>query len=359
MRPSVSIVIKALNEESNIARCLESAVSEARPLGGEVILADSISTDRTIEIAHSFPVRIVQLERSEDRGCGATAQLGYQFVRGRYLYLLDADMRLCPGFIETAMNFLDANPSVGGVGGLLIDTHVRTLTDKLRAARYSEIGEKQIVRYLGGGGLYRTEAIESVGYLANRWLKACEEADLGLRLRSRGWELVRLPVHAVHHTGHNESTPHMLMRLWKSGRMAAYGSFLRYAFLKPWWGESVRVAWFVVIAPVLHILAVTISWWFVSIGHEFVSSFAAASVLIWGSAFSALLVKKGGIVEAMASIAAWHLYSVASIQGFLRAAPDPLPPLRARNLTVYFHGSEVEKNADDQSGCRSPASRSP
>ena len=44
----VSVIIKALNEEKHIARAIESALRAVSTVGGEVILADSASTDRTV-----------------------------------------------------------------------------------------------------------------------------------------------------------------------------------------------------------------------------------------------------------------------------------------------------------------------
>ena len=45
----VSVIIKALNEERNIIRAIESALIAIDKVGGEVILADSLSTDHTVE----------------------------------------------------------------------------------------------------------------------------------------------------------------------------------------------------------------------------------------------------------------------------------------------------------------------
>ena len=88
----LTIGIKTLNEERRIAAALASAVEAARPWQGEIILADSGSTDRTIEIARNFPVKIVQLADEADKSCGAGAQLAFQYARGEYFYLLDGDM---------------------------------------------------------------------------------------------------------------------------------------------------------------------------------------------------------------------------------------------------------------------------
>mgnify|MGYP003577694008 CR=1 FL=1 len=67
----VTVVIKALNEEARIGLAIESALRAVQHLGGEVVLADSCSTDRTVEIASAYPIRIVQLAHPSDRCCGA------------------------------------------------------------------------------------------------------------------------------------------------------------------------------------------------------------------------------------------------------------------------------------------------
>ena len=58
---TVSVIIKVLNEQANIAAAIESALAAVTGLDGEVILADSGSTDRTLAIASDYPIRIVQL----------------------------------------------------------------------------------------------------------------------------------------------------------------------------------------------------------------------------------------------------------------------------------------------------------
>src|SRR5262245_60437822 len=98
-RPTVSIIIKALNEEQHIGAAIESALTILESIDGEVILADSKSTDRTMEIARRYPIKIVQLNSSADRSWGAGAQLGFQYSSGRYLCLIDGDMRLHREFV--------------------------------------------------------------------------------------------------------------------------------------------------------------------------------------------------------------------------------------------------------------------
>ena len=50
-RPIVSIIIKALNEERHVASAIESALAALDGMEGEIILADSASTD-FVEISY-------------------------------------------------------------------------------------------------------------------------------------------------------------------------------------------------------------------------------------------------------------------------------------------------------------------
>lgn len=328
--PRLSIVVKALNEERLIDACLRSAVSEAERFNGEVILVDSLSTDRTLQIASGYPIRIVQFESVSDRGCGAAMQLGYQFAEGDFVYLLDGDMALCPGFIEHALRYLEQFPDVAGVGGRLVDQQVNTAADRRRVAQYDSLQHEQDVQDLGGGGLYRRSAIEAVGYLAHRWLPACEESELGARLVSAGWRLVRLPCASVTHTGHKETTWQMLRRLWRNRRMHAYGMFLRSSSGKPWQWRAAKVARHVFVAPALYLLSILAAVVLSGFGVPVSESLLGCGLVIWLGVLALMALKKKDIVEAVYSIIAWHFYTVAALIGFFSPIGDPLAPISSR-----------------------------
>lgn len=330
----LSIIVKALNEEELIANCLEAALEEAQKVGGEVVLIDSLSTDRTVEIASQYPVRIVQFIKKEDCGCASAVQLGYQYAHGEYLYILDGDMELQPGFLLLALEYLKLNPDVAGVAGKLLETSIKTADNKRRALIAAEQRQITEVADLGGGGLYRREAIESVGYLAHRWLPACEEAELGARLRAAGWRLIRLPDIAVLHTGYSESNFQMLSRLWRSRRMQAYGMYLRTAFRRPWWWLSVRQLWPIFAAPILHIVAAILV--VVAMYQEVIAIIPAliiAELVVWLGAIAALAAKKKSLFDALLSAYEWNCYAVAALVGLMRSIPDPMIPIKARELT--------------------------
>lgn len=326
----LSIVIKTLNEEEKIARAIESAIAAAKEcqIPYEIIVADSVSTDRTVEIASRYPVRVVQFESIADRGCGAGVQLGYQYSRGDFVYIFDGDMEFMPGFLLTAVSYLHEHPDVGGVGGLIEDEYVRNDIDRIRVNNKSTSTAGNMPS-LGQGGLYRRSAIEAAGgYAADRNLLAWEEADLGMRLRAAGWRLVRLPVIGVRHTGHNVNTWDLLSRHWRSGRAKASGVLLRAALPKPWRMNALRL----LIHPLLMLL-----WWLAMVLTIFLPSgmgvaTALALVICLLSGFLMQLVRKRNLRHVLVSLYHWNYAAIAIMLGFFVKRISPLTIIPANVL---------------------------
>jgi len=84
----VSIVIRAKNEEKFIGRTLESVFSQ-KFRDFEVIVVDSGSTDRTLDIVAKYPVKIIQIP-PEDFTYGYALNMGYKASKGKYLVSLSA-----------------------------------------------------------------------------------------------------------------------------------------------------------------------------------------------------------------------------------------------------------------------------
>jgi Glycosyl transferase family group 2 len=78
--------------------------------------------------------------------------------------------------------------------------------------------------------LYRRSAIEQVGYLSDRNLHGAEEYELALRLRAKGWRLVRLNYPSIEHFGHQLSTYRLLWRRLKNKQASGLGELARAAY---------------------------------------------------------------------------------------------------------------------------------
>ena len=89
VKPDISIVIRSKNEERFINQTLEAIFQQTLDIPFEVILIDSGSTDRTLEIASSFDVRIFKIETNQF-SYGRALNYGASLARGRYLVNLSA-----------------------------------------------------------------------------------------------------------------------------------------------------------------------------------------------------------------------------------------------------------------------------
>jgi glycosyltransferase involved in cell wall biosynthesis len=325
--PTISIIIKALNEEATIGVCIESALRALAGLEGEVILADSLSSDRTIEVAGQYPIRIVQLLEPRDRCCGVGAQLGYQHARGEFIYILDADMVIDPAFMAEAMRVLDADRSLAGVAGLIEELgggNYDFERRKLPTAWGQTPGPR---RWLVCGGLYRREAIQSVGYLTNRNLHAEEEMELGLRLTQAGWQLVRLPMAGVRHYGDSEETLVRLKRRWGDRRADAGGELLRAAWRKPYFWAVVRHE--------KHLI-VTLSGWCWFLVSVILLPRTMLPLVTFGLSLTALFGimswKKRSVRSATLGLIWWQVDAAGLLRGLMRRHRDPSATIESRTI---------------------------
>jgi glycosyltransferase involved in cell wall biosynthesis len=311
----LTIGIKALNEEKHIAGALASAVRALAPFGGEVILADSGSTDRTIEIARQFPVRIIQLANTSQRSCGAGAQLAFQHARTDYFYLLDGDMELDPDFLAVGMAFLDANPDVAAVAGYVNECVATGEEFQIRIAQKAARWQTGLVDRLDGGGLYRTTAVRDVGYFADRNLHGFEEFELAARLQSRGWKLARIDHRAVDHFGYDMGGYRLLWRRLRRGYVGGSGEVLRGAM-----GERHLPFVFVHLEHVRYGICVII-WWTALMACLWAAPWLAAILLALPLAL--LSYRRRSFRLGLYSLASWNVNAVGLIYGFFRRREPP------------------------------------
>lgn len=316
----LSVVIKCLNEETNIARAIESALEATETFGGEVIVADCISSDRTVEIAAAYPIKVVQLSRAEDRSCGAGAQLGVQHAVGDYIYLMDGDMALQSGFILEALEFMSEQSGYAGVAGRLADMHTSNAEFELRSRRAQRERPLGDVDRLDGGGLYRSSAIRALEYFADTNLRSFEELELGSRLRSRGWKLARIDHLAVEHYGYTLGGYSLLLRRWKTGYVYGLGQLLRSAAAKDDLLHLIRSVRLFAVSAFVYI-------WLTSIILAAAILRAPLGILIATllliSPVAALSVRQRSLKLGTYSIASWVVNGAGLIMGLLQPRSDP------------------------------------
>ncbi|MFN8455267.1 MAG: glycosyltransferase [Anaerolineae bacterium] len=88
--PSVSLCMIVKNEEQDLAACLESVGDFA----GEIIIVDTGSTDRTVEIARAFGAQVKHFTWIDDFAAARNESI--REASGEWIFWMDADDRLSP-----------------------------------------------------------------------------------------------------------------------------------------------------------------------------------------------------------------------------------------------------------------------
>ena len=99
----LSVVLITKNEEANLARTLESVKPLVADGQGEIIVVDSGSTDRTVEIAKSFGAKVFV---EEWKGFAAQKNSAIEKATGEWVLSLDADEGVEPELAEEIRGIL-------------------------------------------------------------------------------------------------------------------------------------------------------------------------------------------------------------------------------------------------------------
>lgn len=99
----LTVITLALNEEHNIEDCLASVA-----WADEIIVVDSGSTDRTVELARRFTDHVLSLEWT---GYGPTKNAALERSTGEWILWLDADERVTPELAEEIRTVLQDSSS--------------------------------------------------------------------------------------------------------------------------------------------------------------------------------------------------------------------------------------------------------
>jgi glycosyltransferase involved in cell wall biosynthesis len=109
--PFVSVIVPARNEEACLRICLESLIAQTG-ISFEIIVVDDHSTDRTHEIAASFPsVRVLEADPLPDAWTGKNNAVttGARHAKGQWLLFTDADTVHLPGSLAAAVKEAEEN----------------------------------------------------------------------------------------------------------------------------------------------------------------------------------------------------------------------------------------------------------
>jgi GT2 family glycosyltransferase len=227
----VSAVIVNFNAGDFLTVAVQSLLaSDVSPV--EIIVVDNASTDDSISRLQATidDARLIVLHAGRNLGFAGACNVGIQASRGAAILLLNPDCRIYPGTLAALIEELDADPSIGMVGPLIVNPdgseqrgcrrdvpnpwqifcvafglhrlmprHPRFRTFNL-AAEPMPCGPVAVPAISGACMLVARETIERIGYLDDSYFLHFEDIDWCMRLGAVEGRIVFVPGAVVVHT---------------------------------------------------------------------------------------------------------------------------------------------------------------
>jgi glycosyltransferase involved in cell wall biosynthesis len=181
---TLSVVLPNYNHARLIGRALR-ALTEQERAPDEIIVIDDASTDDSVRVIEGFAATaptVKLLRNAHNHGVIPTLERGLRAARAKYVYFAAADDFVLPGFFETALRRLDANPDLGLFCGeaVLVEGRInrpftmrpavwpRMSAGRVDPARVRRLLERTDNWILTGSTVFRRECVLWAGGLDNR-----------------------------------------------------------------------------------------------------------------------------------------------------------------------------------------------
>ena len=212
--PMVTVIIPVYGEIDYTLRCLASIAAHPAQAAFEVIVVDDCSPDNSAEIlSHVDGIRLIRNEKNQGfiRSCNA----GASAAQGEYLYFLNNDTEVTPGWIDELVRTFEEFPGTGFAGSKLVYPDGRLQEaggivwqdgSAWNFGRYQDpllpiYNYAREVDYCSGASIMVPKVVfDELGGFDEYYLPAyCEDCDLALKIRDKGYRVIYQPLSTVIH----------------------------------------------------------------------------------------------------------------------------------------------------------------
>lgn len=184
----VSVAIITWNRKEKVLRAIESIYAQPyRPV--EVVVADSASTDGTLEAVEArFPeVKIIKLH--ENLGCPGGRNIALANCSGDIVVSLDDDGWLSEETVEGCVQRFIDDPFLGVIGFNIIPPEGEKSCGQ----------DRESSSFSGGAMAIRSNVLKEAGYYPSDFFRQAEETDLALKVIEAGYKIKKCPSLTMFH----------------------------------------------------------------------------------------------------------------------------------------------------------------
>lgn len=226
----ISIIIVNWNTKELLLNCIKSLLQETSHCTMEIIVVDNASTDGSPKAVKKMYPNVNVIINKSNLGFSKANNIGINQSNGRYLCLVNSDIKILDGCVDRMCCYMEKHDSIGVLGPktLNADMSLRincrtfpTLWNSFCQAiglhkffpRYRLFSDSLMTYFLhdsikgvnvlpGCFLMIRKEAIDEVGFLDEKFFFYGEDKDWCKRMKDGGWDVVFFPnSEVIHYAG--------------------------------------------------------------------------------------------------------------------------------------------------------------
>lgn len=219
-----AVVILNWNTRDYLQRFLPTLIESCQGMDAEVIVADSASTDGSMELMRTDFPQVRRIELDSNYGFTGGYNRALKGLDATYYVLINSDIEVSQGWLQPLVEWMDSHPECGACGPKLLSYYERDNFEYAGAAGgcidslgYTFCRGRVMSRVEQDHGQYDSPARvfwatgaclmvrktlwEDLGGLDDRFFAHMEEIDLCWRLHLSGYSVCVVPQSVVYHLG--------------------------------------------------------------------------------------------------------------------------------------------------------------
>ena len=215
----LSIIIVSWNVKELLKKNLKEIYQNTKNISFEIFVIDNNSQDKTVEmIKKKFP-QVNLIINNHNTGFAKANNQGIKKAKGKYILLLNPDMKVLDNTLENMVAWMDKNKKAGVAGCHLVDNNNKTIPhvrkfpeffdqlmivlkiphvfpkvlDKYLMKNFDYNKEAEVDSIRGAFFMIRREVIDKLVGLDERYFIWFEEVDFCKQVKNAGWKIIYTP----------------------------------------------------------------------------------------------------------------------------------------------------------------------